>query len=85
MDQRTSVINSHLSYDAMQELTPLNEPSLYVVQDCFNLVYSLSEHTGRDGQKGATKDPIDCLGMLLVSGLAYVGRGGFDTRGGGGY
>ena len=85
VDQRTSVINSHLSYDATQELTPLNEPSLYVVQDCFNLVYSLSEHTGRDGQKGATKDPIDCLGMLLVSGLAYVGRGGFDTRGGGGY
>jgi len=86
VDQRTSVINSHLSYDATQELTPLNEPSLYVVQDCFNLVYSLSEHTGRDGQKGATKDPIDCLGMLLVSGLAYVGRGGFDSRnGGGGY
>jgi Terminase large subunit, T4likevirus-type, N-terminal len=86
VDQRTSVINSHLSYDATQELTPLNEPSLYIVQDCFNLVYSLSEHTGRDGQKGATKDPIDCLGMLLVSGLAYVGRGGFDSRnGGGGY
>lgn len=85
VDQRTSAINSALSYDATQPLTPLNEPELYVVKDCANLIYALSEHTGRDGQKGATKDPIDCLGMLLVSGLAHVGHGGFDTRGGGGY
>jgi phage terminase large subunit-like protein len=85
VDQRTSAINSLLSYDATQPLTPLNEPSLYITKDCSNLTYALSEHTGRDGQKGASKDPIDCLGMLLVSGLAYVGKGGFDSRGGGGY
>ena len=85
VDQRTSAINSLLSYDATQPLTPLNEPSLYVVKDCANLTYALSEHTGRDGQKGCTKDPIDCLGMLLVSSLAFVGHGGFDSRGGGGY
>jgi len=85
VDQRTSAINSLLSYDATQALTPLNEPALYVVKTCSNLIYALSEHTGRDGQKGASKDPIDCIGMLLVSGLAYVGQGGFDCRGGGGY
>jgi len=85
VDQRTSAINSLLSYDATQPLTPLNEPSLYITKDCSNLIYALSEHTGRDGQKGASKDPIDCIGMLLVSGLAYVGRGGFDSCGGGGY
>lgn len=85
VDQRTSAINSLLSYDATQPLTPLNEPSLYITKDCSNLIYALSEHTGRDGQKGASKDPIDCIGMLLVSGLAYVGQNGFDTRGGGGY
>ena len=85
VDQRTSAINSLLSYDATQPLTPLNEPSLYITKDCSNLIYALSEHTGRDGQKGASKDPIDCLGMLLVSSLAYVGHGGFDCRGGGGY
>lgn len=85
VDQRTSAINSLLSYDATQPITPLNEPSLYITKDCSNLIYALSEHTGRDGQKGASKDPIDCIGMLLVSGLAYVGQNGFDTRGGGGY
>ena len=85
VDQRTSAINSLLSYDATQPLTPLNEPELYITKDCANLTYALSEHTGRDGQKGASKDPIDCLGMLLVSGLAYVGNGGFNSRGGGGY
>ena len=78
-------INSLLSNDATQPLTPLNEPSLYITDNCANLTYALSEHTGRDGQKGCTKDPIDCLGMLLVSGLAFVGHGGFDCRGGGGY
>ena len=85
VDQSTSAINSLLSYDATQALTPLNEPALYVVKTCSNLIYALSEHTGRDGQKGASKDPIDCIGMLLVSGLAYVGNGGFNSRGGGGY
>jgi hypothetical protein len=85
VDQRTSAINSLLFYDATQPLTPLNEPELYITKDCANLTYALSEHTGRDGQKGASKDPIDCLGMLLVSGLAYVGNGGFNSRGGGGY
>lgn len=85
VDQRTSAINSLLSYDATQPLTPLNEPQLYIADTCANLTYALSEHTGRDGQKGCTKDPIDCLGMLLVSGLAFVGHGGFDCRGGGGY
>jgi hypothetical protein len=85
VDQRTSAINSLLSYDATQPLTALNEPSLYITDTCTNLTYALSEHTGRDGQKGCTKDPIDCLGMLLVSSLAFVGRGGFDCRGGGGY
>lgn len=85
VDQRTAAINSDLSFDSTQPISPFNQPKLYIVEDCHNLIYSLSEHTGRDGQKGATKDPIDCLGMMLISSLEYVGKGGLNSFGGGSY
>lgn len=85
VDQRTAAINSDLSFDTTKAIGPFNQPKLYVVEDCHNLIYSLSEHTGRDGQKGATKDPIDCIGMLLCSKIEHIEPGGLDTRGGGGY
>lgn len=85
VDQRVAAINSALSYDADKPLTPLNEPGLYIVEDCVNTIWCLAEHTGHDGLKGASKDPIDCLGMLLTSSLEYVGEGGMKSVGGGGY
>jgi len=85
VDQRTATINSELSYDSTKPVSMLNEPKLYISKDCHNLIYCLSEHTGKDGQKGATKDAIDCLGMLLASKLEHIGAGGFDTIGGGTY
>lgn len=85
VDQRTAAINSNLSWDSTQPMTTFNEPHLFIGKDCHNLVWCLSEHTGRDGQKGASKDPIDCLGMLLTSKLDYVGGGGLDSVGGGTY
>jgi len=85
VDQRTAAINSELSYDTNKPMTNINEPKLYIVNDCHNLVWSLSEHTGKDGQKGASKDPIDCLGMLLCNKLEFVGAGGLDSIGGGSY
>ncbi len=85
VDQRTAAINSDLSYDATKPMTSLNEPRLYVVDDLHNLVWCMSEHTGRDGQKGASKDPIDCLGMLLVSKVEHIGPQGLQSWGGGTY
>jgi hypothetical protein len=85
VDQRTAAINSSLSYDSTKPLTALNEPKLYIVDDCHNLIWCLSEHTGRDGQKGASKDPIDCLGMLLISKVEHIGPEGLQSWGGGTY
>lgn len=85
VDQRTAAINSDLSFDTTKPIGPLNQPKLYIVEDLYNLIYCLSEHTGRDGQKGASKDPIDCLGMLLTSKVEYIGEGGLNSYGGGGY
>lgn len=83
--QREAAINDALAYDVTKEITVFNEPKLYIVEDCYNLVHCLEQHTGKDGQKGATKDPIDCLGMALTSPIEWVGPGGMGTVGGGAY
>lgn len=85
VDQRTAAINSALSWDSSKPMTAINEPKLYVVEDCKNLIMALSEHVGSDGQKGASKDPIDCLGMLMCSRLEHVEPGSLAGVGGGSY
>ena len=85
VDQRIAAINSDLSYDSTKPMTAMNEPKLYIADDCHNLIWCLSEHTGRDGQKGASKDPIDCLGMLLISKVEHIGPNGLQSWGGGTY
>ena len=85
VSQKMAAINSALSWDSSREITPLNEPRLYISSDCGNLAWCLSEHTGRDGQKGASKDPVDCLGMLMVSQPEDVGERGLCSTGGGSY
>ena len=85
VDQRIAAINSALSFDSTSPMSAINEPKLYVVDECYNLIWCLAEHTGRDGQKGASKDPIDCLGMLLTSSCDYVAPGGMNSYGGGSY
>ena len=43
--------------------------ALHVLQSCKNTLFALSRHTGADGQKGADKEPIDCLRYALESGM----------------
>ena len=43
--------------------------ALHVLQSCKNTLFALARHTGADGQKGADKEPIDCLRYALESGL----------------
>jgi hypothetical protein len=47
-------------------ITSTNQPKLYISENCQNLIFCLKEWTGQDGQKGASKDPIDCLRYLAV-------------------
>ena len=43
--------------------------ALHVLQSCKNTLFALGRHTGADGQKGADKEPIDCLRYALESGM----------------
>lgn len=63
VDEGKSYINDMLlrGWDETAPVTPLNCPKFYVSEACPNLIWSLKTWTGLDGQKGKSKDPIDCL------------------------
>jgi hypothetical protein len=73
-DGSLRMINDALFYDAARPIDHTNQPSLYVVETCPNVIYALKEWTGLDGQHGACKDPIDVLRMLVLSGVGFVDR-----------
>ena len=85
IEQGVALINDGFSYDMNQEVSPLNRPKLYISESCQNLIYCLKEWTGADGEKGATKDPIDCLRYLMVMNPAYQGEDAMQSWGGGSY
>jgi len=61
-----TIINDWLNYDQTSPVDVMNEPSLYVSRNCGYLIYSLQEWTNRDGERGASKDPVDTLRYLAV-------------------
>jgi len=85
IEQGIAMINDGFSYDMNQEVSPLNCPNLYISEDCENLIHCIQEWTGLDGEKGASKDPIDCLRYLMVMNPEYQGGDSMRGIGGGGY
>jgi len=67
VEERVMIINDLLCFDRDSPLDVKgNHPRLMVHESCQNLIWSLREWTGQDGQKGASKDPIDALGYLVA-------------------
>ena len=65
-------INNALNYDTDREVDFFNRPKLYVSAECQNLIFALRVWRGADGERGATKDPIDCLRYYYRRGLIYT-------------
>ena len=84
-EQGISIINDLLSYDNSQPLSPVNQPKLYISDDCQNLIYCMKEWTGLDKDAGACKDPIDCLRYLAVMSPSHVNENTYKPAGGGSY
>lgn len=89
-DGSIDMINSALHYDVETEigkysakLSRLNEPQLLVVDTCPNTIYALEHWTGKDGQKGACKDPIDVVRGAFLSSVNFVGDEMYSFVGGG--
>jgi len=72
IEQGVAMINDLLAYDICQPISPLNQPKLFVTDSCKNLIYSLKEWTNADGDKGASKDPVDCLRYLVVMSPIHI-------------
>lgn len=87
VQEGTQLINDQLTegWDPRKPRDPLNCPKLLIDRSCENLIYALRTWTGADGEKGATKDPIDCLRGAVKLGLVWFEPGRPRTRGGGGY
>lgn len=85
VEQGISIINDWLCYDNGQPLSPINQPKLYISEKCQNLIYSLREWTGQDGEKGASKDPIDALRYIAVMNPTYDPVEGYKPMFGGSY
>jgi len=76
-DGSLRMINDMFFYDverAAREngINATNTPRLFVVETCPNVIFAVQTWTGADGQKGATKDPIDVLRMLALTDAGYV-------------
>lgn len=72
IEQGVSIINDLLAYDYTQDISPINQPKLFISENCKNLIYCMKEWTGADKDKGATKDPIDALRYLVVMHPEFV-------------
>ncbi len=78
-------INDALDYNEDEVINEFNEPRLFISEDCANLIFAMGKWTGADGNKGATKDPIDLLRYYFRAGCEHYEAGAFESTGGGHY
>jgi hypothetical protein len=86
-DGSLEMINRALGYDPkvpIGEFSPalarINEPDLHVLETCQNVIYAMETWTGRDGQHGACKDPIDVVRGIYLTELDYVDHTALQVR-----
>jgi hypothetical protein len=85
LEEGISIINDWFSYDQNQEISNINQPKLFISEECHNLMWCLREWTGLDNEKGASKDPIDALRYIAVMQPDYGGSDSYKAIGGGSY
>lgn len=61
------LINNLLDYREEEPIGPMNEPRLFVCEECLNVIFALLTWTGEDGEDGACKDFIDVIRYLLLA------------------
>lgn len=66
-------VNDLLDWNEYEPLQPiLNEPRLYVVRGCGNVIWMFNNNTATGGEDAACKDPEDVCRYLATAGLAYI-------------
>jgi hypothetical protein len=86
IDEGVNMINSLLYWDKEREMIPiLNAPRLFVSEECYNTRWALENWTGRDGEHGACKDPVDLVRYGALAEFRYLAPGLLQVTGGGCY
>jgi hypothetical protein len=67
IQEGVDLINNLLDYKDDEPVGPMNEPRLYVCEECLNVIFALLTWTGEDGEDGACKDFIDVIRYLLLA------------------
>lgn len=81
-----TAINDLLFWDPKKPLCAIaNAPRLFVAEDCKQVLFALSNWTGLDGEKGASKDFVDLIRYMALARLHHREPGIMKTRGGGSY
>ena len=79
-------VGALLEFDREQPLCPLvNEPRLYVVRSCEQVIWTMENYTGQGGENAGCKDFADLLRYMAMSDLRHVTAGTERSKGGGSY
>lgn len=77
IDDGLNHVNDLLDYDENSEVVScVNEPRLFVTENCEQLVWCLTNYTGRGGEDGASKDFADLARYMAQTELRHVEAGG---------
>jgi len=79
IDETVALVNNLFAYNSSEAVSILNEPKLYISSECKNLIYSLRTWTNTDGDKGACKDPVDCLRYLISMDPVHIEKDAIYT------
>jgi tetratricopeptide (TPR) repeat protein len=80
-----AMINDMLFYNPQKPVDAINQPRLYISENCKNTIYALQTYTGADKKLGAVKDWIDILRYVCLSDAMFIDGGSMKSRGGGSY
>lgn len=81
-----SAIEALLYWEPEKPFDPvMNCPKLYVSNECHQVIWAMSNFTGRGGEKGACKDFVDLVRYAAIGELLHVSKNEFDGKGGGSY
>jgi hypothetical protein len=80
-----NMINEWLAYDVDKPLGLMNQPALYISDKCTNLIDCLRIWTGKEGDKGASKDFIDLLRYASMMDISDAAEHLQPMRQGGSY
>lgn len=86
IEEGITAINDLLFFNTEEALVPLlNEPRLYVSEECRQFIWAMSNYTGNGGETGACKDFIDVARYFALARLRYLDAAALQTIGGGAY